>query len=98
MELKSVDIMSCVRVGGILYALIGLLAGGLFSLFSVLGAVFGSAASGGDGAFLGLLFGMGAVIILPILYGIIGAVFFAIASALYNVIASKVGGIQLELS
>ncbi len=97
MELKRVDVLSCAKVAGILYACMGLLVGGLFSLFAVMGAALGS---GGDveAPMVGLLFGVGAVIILPIFYGVMGAVCVAIGAALYNVIARTVGGIRVELS
>jgi hypothetical protein len=38
-----------------------------------------------------------AIIIFPIIYGVIGFIFTIIAAALYNVIAPKIGGIKVEL-
>lgn len=41
--------------------------------------------------------GVGAVVLLPIVYGVPGLVFGAIVSALYNAVAGLVGGIEVEL-
>jgi hypothetical protein len=47
--------------------------------------------------FLAGLFGLGAIIVMPVLYGILGFVIGVIASALYNGLSGLVGGVQLEL-
>jgi hypothetical protein len=60
------------------------------------GATFASEA--GDGApFLGALFGVGAIIVLPIFYGVLGFIAFAIGAVLYNVLAGMVGGLRVEV-
>ena len=97
MTLKSVGVLSCAKVAGLLYGLMGLLFGALFSFLSVLGLAFGSAQGDAEGAFLGLVFGVGAVILLPIFYGVLGFIATAIGAALYNLIAKMAGGIELEL-
>ncbi len=95
MELKRVDVLSCAKVTGLLYACIGVLIGALLSLFAALGMATEYDA---DDATLGILFGVGAVIFIPIFYGVMGAVCAAIGAALYNLIARTVGGIHVELS
>ena len=45
-----------------------------------------------------MLFGAGAVVILPIVYGCIGFVGGLIMAPLYNLVAKVVGGIEVELS
>lgn len=95
MVLKRIGIASAAKIGGILYAVIGLIAGALLSLMSLMGAALGSGSElGGAEA---LFFGLGAIFFLPFFYGIMGAVFCAIGSAVYNVIASMTGGLQVEL-
>lgn len=42
-------------------------------------------------------FGLGVVLLLPVLYGLFGYVFTAIGCALYNWVAGKVGGIEFSL-
>jgi hypothetical protein len=97
MTLKSVGVLSCAKMAGLLYALMGLIFGALFSFFSLLGMAIGSAQGAAQGAFIALFFGLGAIVILPIFYGAMGFVFVAICAALYNVLARSVGGIELEL-
>ena len=99
MVLKSVGALSCGKVLGILCALLGLLIGLPIAFFSLIGAVAstGSPKSGSDGLIFGTLFGVGAVIFLPIFYGIIGFVGGLISALLYNLIARLVGGIELEV-
>ncbi|MCH7879015.1 MAG: hypothetical protein IH914_06865 [candidate division Zixibacteria bacterium] len=43
--IKEVNVMSCAKVGGLVYALMGLVGGFMFSFFAILG----SAAGGPDG-------------------------------------------------
>lgn len=99
MVLKSIGVLSCGKVLGVLYALLGLLIGLPIALFSLIGAIvgMGSPQSGSDGLIFGTLFGVGAVIFLPIFYGIIGFVGGLISAFLYNLIARLVGGVELEV-
>lgn len=46
---------------------------------------------------LGILFGVGAIIILPIVYGLLGFVGGAIVAWIYNIAARLIGGIELEI-
>ena len=94
MTIKSIGVLSAGKVMGILYALLGLIFGGLFTLLSLAGF----AASGGDqqagaGA---LIFGAGAIIILPIFYGVMGFIGGLLMALLYNVVASLAGGLEIE--
>jgi len=43
-----------------------------------------------------MMFGVGAIIFLPIFYGVLGLVAGAIGAALYNLFAGMLGGIELE--
>ena len=42
-------------------------------------------------------FGIGLAIALPLLYAVLGYVFVAIASAVYNFVAARVGGIEIVI-
>jgi hypothetical protein len=94
MVVKRLAPMSFAKVAGLLYVLIGLLFGGLISLVSIVG---GAIAPEGEGQFMGMLFGAGAIILLPICYGVLGFVTTLIGAALYNAIASVVGGVEIEV-
>jgi hypothetical protein len=96
MVIRRVDPLSAGKIAGLLYAMIGLLFGAVFSVIGMAGATFASEA--GDGApFLGALFGVGAIIVLPIFYGVLGFIAFAIGAVLYNVLAGMVGGLRVEV-
>ena len=89
-HLKRIDPMSAFKMGGVLYALMGLLIGAIISLV----AAVGSAARAELGP-LGFLFGGLAIIVMPICYGLFGAIFSAIAALLYNLVARFAGGLAV---
>jgi len=93
MKVRRIGPLSLAKVSATLYGLIGLLIGGVVSLVSVVGG----AMAGNDAGPLGMLFGVAAVILLPIFYGCIGFVTSLIGATLYNVVAGWVGGIELEV-
>jgi hypothetical protein len=98
MVVKRVGPLSVAKNAAVLYAVLGLIVGGLFSLAAVAGA-FGSAAAddSGIGAGIAGIMGVGAIVMFPIFYACIGFVGAIIACALYNVVASLVGGIELDV-
>ena len=95
MVVKRVDPLSFAKITGVLYALMGLCFGAIFSLVSMVGAAVSPRLSGGGG--FGFFLGIGAVIALPIFYGVIGFIFSLIGAALYNLVAGWVGGVAMEI-
>jgi hypothetical protein len=87
--LKRVGPFSCAKVSAVLYGLIGLIVGALFSLIAVVGSAVGDSS-------MGFLFGAGAIILLPLFYGALGFVSGALMAWLYNVIVGWIGGIEIE--
>jgi hypothetical protein len=71
--------------------------GAIVSLVVVLGAASGFLQRGGGSPLIGLLFGAGAVIALPIFYGVLGFICGAVAAWIYNLAAKGAGGIELDL-
>jgi hypothetical protein len=94
MVIKRVDPVSFAKITGTLYAILGLVAGAIVSLVSMAG---GFASNSASGAGFGAVIGVGAIVVLPILYGGCGFVATLIAAWLYNVVAGMVGGIELDL-
>jgi hypothetical protein len=95
MRITHIGPVSVARLGFVLYAVIGLIIGVVFAAFSLLGA----AAGAGDSEvlpFAGALFGVGAIVTLPLLYGGFAAVSGLLLAWLYNVIAGIVGGIEIR--
>jgi hypothetical protein len=94
MIVRRVGPLSVAKVAGALYAIMGLIFGGILTVFSLAGAV---ASAGEDNPFVGVLFGIGAIVLLPIFYGVLGFVVTALMAALYNVVADAIGGVEVEL-
>ena len=93
MIVNSIGVLSVGKMFGALYALLGVIIGAFFSLISIIGVAAG-AQNAGPAA---LLVGAGAIIILPVFYGLLGFVGGIIMAVLYNVVASVTGGIEFEL-
>jgi hypothetical protein len=104
MIVKRVAPLSVAKVAGIIYAVLGLFFGVFFSMFTLIwrASLSGLSNSGVSNApgfppAVGLLFGAGAIVVMPVFYGVMGFVFALIGAALYNVIAGWVGGVELEI-
>ena len=98
MVLARIGIGSAAKIGGLLYAVLGLITGCIFALISMASAGFAAAADSGNlPAWLGAMFGVGAIVLFPILYGILGIAIGTVAAALYNLFAGMVGGLELDL-
>ena len=78
------------KVLGILYVLLGVI---ILIPAWLLASVFGP-----DGFGFGLGFGLLPTLMLPVFYGLIGAVGGALGSVIYNLLASWVGGIEIQLT
>ena len=96
MRITRIGPFSLAKVAFILYGGIGLIIGCMVALASLLGATLG-ATEGEHGAFIGTIFGVGAVILFPLFYGVFGAIGALICAALYNVVAGIVGGVELTM-
>jgi hypothetical protein len=97
MILKSVGVVSVGKVLGCLYALLGLIVGALFSLLALAGLAIGRQQQNQPQGLEAMVMGVGAIIILPIFYGLVGFIGGIISAALYNLVASVVGGIELDI-
>jgi len=97
MVIRRVGIGSVVKVSGVLYALLGLVMGLCFALFAMVG--LGAAAASNDEVpgWLGSIFGIGAIVIFPIMYGVLGVIGGVIMAALYNLVASITGGLEIDV-
>ena len=93
MVLKSIGVASTGKMLGCLYAIMGLFIGIIFSVMSLAaGAAGGMKGAAGMEA----MFGVGAVIALPLFYGVMGYITGIISAVTYNVVAGIVGGIEME--
>ncbi len=95
-KLKRIGLLSAVKIGGIVSAVMGFAVGtvwgiGLAFFSSIIGAAFSMDTSG---------FGIAWLIISPVmttlLYGCIGVFFSFLGALVYNIAAGLLGGIELE--
>lgn len=99
MVLRSIGVLSCGKILGIMYALLGLLVGGVFALMAAAGAVMPQPpqANNANPAVMFAGVGIAAVVLFPIFYGVMGFVGGIIAAAIYNLVAGLVGGLELDI-
>ena len=111
-EIKRIDIISAGKVVGAIAAVIGFFVGLAISFISVIfGAIVPTllsqmsqlSAMGGQSIpamelfpIIGLM-GMVAIVAFPIIYGVMGFIWGAVGAAIYNVIAGRIGGVEIEL-
>jgi hypothetical protein len=97
MVIRRFGVWSVAKLYGALLAAMGLLFGGIIALASMIGGASGALGSDATNAGpMAMMFGVGAVIFLPIFYGVLGVVMGAISAGLYNLIAGMLGGIEVE--
>ena len=94
MVVKRVGVASVAKIYGAISATMGLVFGCILALASLVGAGMADSA---ESAILGPIFGVGAIIAMPIFYGIMGLLGGALAAVLYNVFAGMVGGVSVEV-
>jgi len=94
MVIKHVAPVSLAKVAGILYALLGLFIGACVSLLALTG---GFASNFSSGAGIAALFGVGSIVLFPLLYGVFGFLAMLVMAWLYNLAAGWVGGVNVDL-
>ncbi len=92
--LKSIGVMSVAKIMGFLYACMGLIFVPFFLIIGLAGSVAGQKENP-FAPFAGI-FGIVMAVLMPILYGVMGFITGAISAALYNVLAKRVGGFELD--
>lgn len=97
MVINRIGIGSLARVAACLYAGIGLIVGVCIFLVSLIGFSLPADAEGGMPPWLASVFGAGAVVLLPLLYGALGAIALSVMGLLYNLAARLVGGVRIEV-
>ena len=100
-RLKRVGVLSAGMISGVGGVVGGLLAGGIFFLMSLtmMGVAQQSNANSGNNPTAAILsMGVGAIIFMPIAYGIFGFIGGVIYAFIYNLLAGMTGGLQMEFS
>ena len=98
MVLKKVDVGSAFKVGGAIYAALGLFFGAIVACAALFGAALAKdAANASSSGFMGIFFGVGAVIFVPLFYGLLGAIMAALMAWVYNSFVGITGGLKVDL-
>jgi|KBSSwiStaDraftv2_1062776.scaffolds.fasta_scaffold878083_2 hypothetical protein len=90
MIIRRIEPMSAAKLAGTVYAVLGFIVGLCFTLLSFVGGMGSSLGA------MGALFGVGAIILLPIFYGVIGFIVALIGTSVYNWAAQRVGGLEIQ--
>ncbi|MEZ4703257.1 MAG: hypothetical protein R2834_23210 [Rhodothermales bacterium] len=91
MVLKHIGVASAARITGIVTAALGLIVAVLYLPILTLLSLFD-----GSGESFGMTMGFAFLIIFPILYGLMGFLIGAFYAWLYNIVAERFGGLEME--
>ena len=100
MTVKRVGVLSFAKIQSLIMAFFGMVLGVIYGLiFMIFGAaILSQGGNSGIGAGIsGVVIGLVFMVAVPIFYGVIGFIFGALAALIYNLAASSIGGIELEL-
>jgi len=97
MVITRVGALSVAKIAAVVYAGIGLLAGLMFALIGMTGMAAGLASESSGGAMLGAIFGIGAIVFMPICYAIIGFIGTLIGATIFNAAARMTGGVEIDV-
>ena len=94
-ELRKIGVLSVMKLTFVAYALLGLLIGIGMAVVSLF--MYSAIPEGTGIGKSSLIFGPLAIIILPIFYGLLGALFSGLGALIYNFLAARLGGIQVMI-
>ncbi len=83
-------------IGGIA-AVFGLIFGLFFTVFSLFGATLATFEGGGTEGLVGLVFGVGALIVMPLFYGVFGFLQGVLTAVLANLAMHFFGGLEVNI-
>jgi hypothetical protein len=100
MTINRIGPVSCAKIAGVIYAALGLLAGAVLTVVALLEMTVLGTRTGFPNSVSPLgggLIAIAAILVFPIFYGLVGFLIALIGAWIYNVAASKVGGIEIEI-
>ena len=96
MVLKSIGVMSAAKIVAVMYAVMGLIGGLMFAaIFSMM--PFAMEGPDAPPSWLAPMFGVGSILIMPVVYAVFGFCSGAIGAVIYNALAGMMGGLELRL-
>ena len=99
MTIKHVDVLSVAKIAAVVYAGLGLIGGVIFACIALLSAGLTSAMQQNAQIppIFSLFFGVGAIVAMPVVYGVMGLILGAISAWLFNVAAGIAGGVRIQV-
>ncbi|AFV22641.1 hypothetical protein Mpsy_0430 [Methanolobus psychrophilus R15] len=89
---RKIGVLSLGKITGVIYAVMGLIFGVIIAITSLtVGSMMYSQEAGR------MLFGVWAIIALPIFYGVLGFIGGVITALIFNVVTGVIGGLELEI-
>ena len=98
MELRGIGVLSAARLMGGFYGGLMLVFGGLYGAFAIVGSVIGAAVQGEPSLLVGAVIGVAFAVLMPLIYGLFGALGGLLMAALYNFVAGRFGGLELRFA
>lgn len=89
MKIKRISPLSLAKISGLLLAILGFFLGVLIATLTLVASLTQIKIQGASGYF--------AIIVLPVVYGVLGFVLAFIQAWLFNIIAKKIGGLEIEV-
>ena len=96
--IRRIHPASAFKIGLIVYGILGLVLGAFCTLASIAGTMFARQAHVALFGAAGVYVGYFAVILCPVIYGVIGGVTAAIAAWMYNLASGWMGGLEVEIT
>lgn len=98
-EIKSVDIMSYAKFASAIAFVVGAIYGVFILIFAIIAMTAASSVRlESDAAFIAGPAGIVLALVVPFFYALAGFIGGLIGSAIYNLVAGKIGGIKVELA
>lgn len=98
MRIRKVGVFSLGRILGTLYAALGLMIGAFFSVVALAGGL--ASQMGGEtkmGGIVAVVMGVGAIVVFPLLYGLMGFLSGLLTALGYKLAAKVSGGLEIEI-
>ncbi len=93
-ELRKVGVLSVMKISFVVNLIVGFLAALVMTVFTmVLTPLSGMAGAGRPS----MMWGPIAIVAIPLIYGIVGCLMVGLAALVYNILAARLGGIQVMI-
>lgn len=96
-KITRIGPLSLAKLLGGIGAVFGLIFGLFFSLFSVLGFTAAAFEGAGGESLIGILFGVGALFVMPLFYGVAAFVQGLITALIANLALRLFGGLEVSI-